>query len=54
VLWTQQFGTSAYDDARSVSVGSDGRVLVAGFTSGDLVGTNAGGYDAFVMALATP
>jgi hypothetical protein len=54
VLWTQQFGTSANDYARSVSVGSYGSVLVAGFTAGDLVGTSAGGTDAFVMALATP
>ncbi len=54
VLWTQQFGTSTNDYARSVSVGSDGSVLVAGSTNGSLVGTSAGGYDAFVMALATP
>jgi catalase len=54
VLWTQQFGTSAYDRAQSVSVGSDGSVLVAGHTGGDLGGTSAGGIDAFVMALGTP
>ena len=38
-LWTQQFGTMNIDQAKSVSVGSDGSMLVAGRTTGDLGGT---------------
>src|SRR5439155_1266491 len=48
VLWTRQFGTSAYDSA--VAIAADGTsVYVAGFTGGTLLGqTSAGGYDAFL------
>jgi hypothetical protein len=54
VLWTRQFGTVSSDLARSVSVGSDGSVLVAGFTNGALPGqSSAGGQDAFVRKFDT-
>ncbi|MEE9270600.1 MAG: Ig-like domain-containing protein [Candidatus Krumholzibacteria bacterium] len=48
VLWTDQFGSSADDEATGIS--SDGSsVYVTGFTLGTLPGeTSAGGYDAFV------
>ena len=47
-VWTRQFGTSSFDQARGVSVDSSG-VYVAGFTIGTLPGqTSAGGGDAFV------
>jgi hypothetical protein len=47
--WTRQFGSASYDLAVSVSVGSDGSVLVAGYTFGTLPGqSSAGGQDAFV------
>ena len=48
VLWTRQFGTAGIDAAFSVSVGSDGSVLVAGDTQGNLGGTEAGAADAYV------
>jgi len=48
VVWTSQFGTDFDDEARSVSVGSDGRVAVAGYTRRALDGAHAGGADAFV------
>ncbi|HKO52281.1 MAG TPA: SBBP repeat-containing protein [Polyangiaceae bacterium] len=44
----RQFGTSERDVASSVTVDSAGNVLVAGYTSGSLQGTSAGGEDAFV------
>ena len=47
-LWTVQFGTSPDDVVRSVAVGPDGRVAVAGSTRGALDGADAGGADAFV------
>ncbi len=54
-VWTRQFGTASTDQAQSVSVGSDGSVLVAGWTDGTLAGqSSAGGRDAFVMKLAEP
>jgi len=46
--WTQQTGTADSDGAWMVAVGDDGSVLVAGYTLGDLGGTHAGGFDAFV------
>ena len=47
--WTMQFGTASDDRSRSVSVGSDGSIYVAGYTAGDLGGEgNAGGEDAYV------
>jgi uncharacterized protein (UPF0548 family) len=48
-VWTRQFGTAGDDYAYSVSVGSDGSVLVAGYTTGTLPGqSSAGSWDAFV------
>ena len=47
VEWTRQFGTSASDVALAISTDSSG-VYVAGYTEGDLEGSNAGFTDAFV------
>jgi hypothetical protein len=47
-LWTRQFGTSGYEAVSALTMASDGSVLLAGFTSGSLVGTNAGDIDAFL------
>jgi hypothetical protein len=48
-LWTQQFGSSGFDQARSLWVDGSGSVYVAGLTSGTLPGgTSAGGVNAFV------
>jgi len=44
----RQFGTNERDVASSVTVDAAGNVLVAGYTTGSLQGTNAGGEDAFV------
>lgn len=48
--WTRQFGTPAADFALGLAVATDGRVLVAGPTTGDLGAPNAGGFDAFLRA----
>lgn len=50
-VWTVQFGTAGYDEVAGVAVDRAGRVVLAGYTGGDLAGPNAGGYDAFVRAL---
>jgi hypothetical protein len=48
-LWTRQFGTSSFDQARAVAVHASG-VYVAGITAGALPGlTSAGAHDAFVQ-----
>jgi Tfp pilus assembly protein PilW len=53
-LWTQQFGTSAWDLSYAVSVGASG-AYAAGETSGTLPGqTSSGGYDAFLVRFAPP
>ncbi|BBO31877.1 SBBP repeat-containing protein [Lacipirellula parvula] len=49
VLWTRQFGTSASDDTRGISLDGMGNVHVTGYTSGNLGGTSAGGQDAYLM-----
>jgi hypothetical protein len=50
-LWTQQFGTSEYDSATTISVDNDGSLYVSGITEGSLGGTNAGSYDSWVVKL---
>ncbi|MCA9579009.1 MAG: hypothetical protein H6726_03410 [Sandaracinaceae bacterium] len=45
-LWTRQFGTANGDFAYSVSVGTDGSVLVAGLTQGTLPGQTGPGIGA--------
>lgn len=46
--WTRQLGTAANDESYGVSADGMGNVFISGWTSGDLGGTNAGDYDAFV------
>ncbi len=48
-LWSQQIGTSSGDFSNSVAVDGSGNAYISGRTSGDLGGTNAGGYDAFLI-----
>ncbi len=47
-LWSQQIGTAGYDISESVAVDTSGNIYISGYTSGDLGGANAGGYDAFL------
>jgi len=47
--WTKQLGTSSDDCAYGVATDSSGNVYVTGYTNGGLDGTNAGGYDLFVV-----
>lgn len=49
LLGSRQFGTSANDEARGVSADGLGNVYISGFTAGNLVGSNAGNNDAFVV-----
>ena len=45
VLWERSIGSTLDDDARAVASDGAGGVFVAGWTSGDLAGPNAGGWD---------
>jgi len=49
--WTEQLGTSDWDEASGIATDSSGNVYVTGFTYGALEGSNAGEYDLFVMKL---
>ncbi len=53
-VWTQQIGTSAWDQSNSVVVDALGNAYISGYTSGDLGGTNAGGTDAFLVKYEVP
>ncbi len=48
VAWTKQIGTVNYDASDSVAVDAAGNVYISGSTDGDLGGTNAGEWDAFL------
>jgi hypothetical protein len=48
LLWTRQFGSSSDESGYSVSADNLGNVYVTGTTEGTLVGSSAGGDDAFV------
>ncbi len=48
-LWSQQIGTSGWDESRSVAVDGSGNAYISGWTDGSLGGTNAGGHDAFLV-----
>ncbi|QYO67170.1 SBBP repeat-containing protein [Leptolyngbya sp. 7M] len=45
VVWIRQFGTTAFDEAYSVTTDQQGNVFATGWTQGNLGGTNAGLYD---------
>lgn len=47
-VWTSQFGTTAVDRGTSVSADGLGNIYLAGSTSGNLGGSNAGTSDIFV------
>lgn len=50
-MFYRQFGSSGEDYAKSVTAGSDGSIVVVGYTEGDMGGTNAGEADFAVMKL---
>jgi len=47
-VWTVQLGISAADIARGVTVDSDGKIWVTGYTNGNLAGPTNGGTDIFL------
>ncbi|MCP4602394.1 MAG: hypothetical protein GY847_18075 [Proteobacteria bacterium] len=51
-LWIKQFDSGDHERANSVSVDSNGDVLIAGLTYGDLGGGTMGAIDAYVMKLS--
>jgi hypothetical protein len=53
--WTEQVGTPNDDRVRTLTAGSDGRIVVAGNTDGDLGGNgNSGETDGFIWVLLDP
>jgi uncharacterized delta-60 repeat protein len=54
VIWTKLLGTSSYDEAYSLTTGSDGAIYVAGVTTDNLdEQVNSGDGDAFVTKYNT-
>jgi len=49
LLWSQQIGTSSYDNSLSVAVDAFGNAYITGHTDGSLGGPNAGLTDAFLV-----
>jgi WD40 repeat protein len=53
-LWTDQFGSTEYEQVRAISVGSDDTVMATGSTRGDFPGeTNAGRFDGFIRVYSS-
>jgi len=48
VLWSRQLGSAGGDDSYSVALDATGNAFISGHTGGNLGGTNAGSYDAFL------
>ncbi|MCT7961168.1 Ig-like domain-containing protein [Laspinema sp. D1] len=46
--WVKQFGSSSDELSQSITIDSAGNLYITGHTFGNLGGTNAGGYDAWV------
>ena len=51
-LWTATRGSTAVDQARSLSIDNNGNVYVAGYTEGNLTGVNYLSGDAFLIKFA--
>ncbi len=47
-LWVKQFGTAEDDEAYSLYIDKSDNIFISGYTDGNLGGTNAGSYDAWV------
>ncbi len=52
-MWIQQFGSAGADQAYTISIDSNNLVYVAGLTTRDLGGQNAGFDDAFLAKFDT-
>ncbi|MGK7936602.1 MAG: SBBP repeat-containing protein [Xenococcaceae cyanobacterium] len=50
-LWLEQFGTTEYDAATTVSADDYGNLYVSGITEGSIGETNAGAYDSWIVKL---
>ncbi len=50
-LWVKQFGSEGQDQAFGMAIAPDGKIHLSGWTLGDLGGTNAGSYDAWIAQL---
>ncbi len=48
LLWTEQLGTSEWDESQGVATDSNGNVYLSGSTNGNLGDLNSGGYDAWL------
>lgn len=48
LLWTEQFGGTGDDEAYSLYIDQSDNIFIAGYTDGDLAGSNAGAFDAWV------
>src|SRR5215207_785326 len=48
LVWTRQLSSSGDEESFGLSADRLGNVFVAGYTTGNLAGTNAGGDDAFI------
>lgn len=46
--WVRQFGGTSFEDCRSVAVDAVGNAYLTGYTMGDLEGSSAGGFDAYL------
>jgi hypothetical protein len=47
-IWLNQFGGSGHDEVKTITIDNNQNIYLAGMTSSDLNGTNAGSYDAFI------
>jgi hypothetical protein len=54
LLWTRQLGTAELDRSMRVSADGLGNAYITGFTGGNLDGSNAGAFDAFVAKYDAP
>jgi len=52
-IWTRQTGTSDDDIPKGVAVDGAGNVYLAGYTYGNMAGTNQGGADIFILKYDT-
>ncbi|HEY9740689.1 MAG TPA: SBBP repeat-containing protein [Coleofasciculaceae cyanobacterium] len=52
-LWVKQFGTAGDDEAYSLFIDQNDNLFVSGYTDGNLGGTNAGSFDAWVASFDT-